>query len=66
MQVEMLMCIDMIERQPSARKCHELRTDLGLELLASGGTRKIPYSPQQHILAHASIGVRDPWDLLVR
>src|ERR1700723_750808 len=51
MQMKMLVCVDVIERQSGARKCQELGADLGFELLASGGTRKISYASEKHILA---------------
>ncbi len=66
MQMKMLVCVDVIEGQSGARKCQELRADLGFELLANGGARKISHPAEKHVLAHASVGVRDAGDLLRR
>src|ERR1700723_2674144 len=66
MQMKMLVCVDVIEKQSGARKCQELGADLGFELLASGGTRKISYASEKHILADASLGVCDAGDLRMR
>jgi hypothetical protein len=62
----MLVCVDVIEGQPGACKCEELGADLGFELLASGGARKISHAPGKHILAHVSFRIRDAGDLLMR
>ena len=65
-QMEMLVRIDVIQRQAGAGKCRELRADLGFELPANRRTGKIPHSPEKHLRADVSFGVRNAGNLPVR
>jgi hypothetical protein len=57
MQVEMLVCIDMIQSEARSPECLKLRCDLLLQLASHFRVREETESESDHVAAEATVGI---------
>ena len=55
MQMEMLVSIDVVERETGRQECFELRRDFGFDLTAHPGKREYGHARDQHVSPKAAI-----------